>query len=229
MTDTDKLQEAASGLADQAKRVAETKATTTKDKATEQLDSVAQAVRSTSDNLREERPEIAGLVETAADKVEQASSYLRQHELPEMIAAAEDLARRQPLLFLGGGLALGMLAARFLKSSSPSGGGSAQAMGGRYGGSGWGQAVPTGYGYDYAAGRPESPMAGTGYAGAYPGSAYAGGTTGSALTADAGATATGDFDDPTGGILTEVMDEGDSDTATDGSGKTGSKRTDAGA
>jgi hypothetical protein len=54
-----------------------------------------------------------------ADKVEQLSSYLDRKEVGELIHDIEYFARRNPALFIGGAFALGLLGARFLKSSSP--------------------------------------------------------------------------------------------------------------
>lgn len=61
----------------------------------------------------------ADYVNTAADKVEQISKYLNKKDMKEMMRDAEDFAHRNPALFLGGAFVLGLLAARFLKSSSP--------------------------------------------------------------------------------------------------------------
>ncbi|CAN5182411.1 hypothetical protein BH20ACI1_BH20ACI1_13410 [soil metagenome] len=55
---------------------------------------------------------------TLADKVEGFSSYLDDRNLSEMMRDVEDFAHRNPALFLGGAFALGVVAARFLKSSS---------------------------------------------------------------------------------------------------------------
>lgn len=55
---------------------------------------------------------------TLADKVEGISGYLDDRNLKEMMSDVEDFAHRNPALFLGGAFALGVVAARFLKSSS---------------------------------------------------------------------------------------------------------------
>jgi hypothetical protein len=47
------------------------------------------------------------------------STYIRDHEVRDLISETERLARREPLLFLGGAFAVGFIAARFLKASSP--------------------------------------------------------------------------------------------------------------
>jgi hypothetical protein len=119
-TGGEKLQQAAGDLADQAGRTAEAKASTAMDQLGLALEQVAQAAREAGDSLRSERPELAGVAETAAEKVTDVSRYLREHEAGEVIATAEDAARRQPALVIAGGFALGLLTARLLRSAAPS-------------------------------------------------------------------------------------------------------------
>jgi hypothetical protein len=114
------LQDAAGDLADQAGRTAEAKASTAMDQLGLALEQVAQAAREAGDSLRSERPGLAGVAEAAADKVTDVSHYLREHEAREVIATAEDTARRQPALVIAGGFALGLLTARLLRSAAPS-------------------------------------------------------------------------------------------------------------
>jgi hypothetical protein len=122
------LQEAAGEIADQATRTADAKASTAMTQIGDALDQVARAAREAATSLRQERPEVAGAVETAATKAEEAAQYLREHNAREAIATAEEAARRQPGLVIAGGLALGLVAARFLRSA----GRGAQASGSRY-------------------------------------------------------------------------------------------------
>jgi hypothetical protein len=49
--------------------------------------------------------------------VDRFSSYLRDHDLGDVRSDVENLARRQPAVAIGAALVLGMLGARFLKSS----------------------------------------------------------------------------------------------------------------
>ena len=114
--DTDRLQQAATGLADQAARTAEAQASSVMTKTGETLDQVARVIRDAGQGLREERPEIAGFADTAAERVQEASAYLREHDPREVIDATQDYARRQPIVVVAGALALGLLAGRFLRS-----------------------------------------------------------------------------------------------------------------
>ncbi len=126
------LQEAAGEIADQAGRTADAKASTMMTQAGDALEQVARAAREAANSLRQERPEVAGFVETGATKAEEAAQYLRQHSGREAIATAEEAARKQPALVIAGGLALGLVAARFLRSA----GGSSSMSGYRSGMSG---------------------------------------------------------------------------------------------
>lgn len=56
-------------------------------------------------------------VDRAAQQVQRAADFLENTEVDEMIERVETMARRQPALFLGGAFLLGIVGARFLKSS----------------------------------------------------------------------------------------------------------------
>jgi hypothetical protein len=140
----------ASQLADEAGRTAEQQASRGMDRAAETLDQVVQAVRQATDQLREQQPQVASFADMAVQQVEKSSQYLRQHEPREIVSGIESWARRQPALALGGSLALGLLAGRFLRSSTPPGGSSGGARfadGYGYGSSGYGDGSRYGGGY----------------------------------------------------------------------------------
>jgi ElaB/YqjD/DUF883 family membrane-anchored ribosome-binding protein len=111
----------AATVAEQAQQTAETHLSTQKDQAASTLHSLAESIREGGQKMREEQPQIASLAEQAAGKVDQASSYIRQHDVHEFVREAENFARREPLIFLGGAFAVGFLAARFLKASGQQG------------------------------------------------------------------------------------------------------------
>jgi hypothetical protein len=93
---------------------------TQKDRATEGLGSVAQAVRQSTERLREQKHDTAAqYVEQAADQIDRLTNRLRQKDVGELVQDAQRLARRRPALFIGGAFALGLVGARFLKSSPP--------------------------------------------------------------------------------------------------------------
>jgi len=116
---TDQVQETAGQVTEQAKQQALTQLGTQKEHAAGSLDAVAQALRQSGDQLRTKQQEpLADLAGTAAERVERLSGYLRHTDVKEMVRDVEGFARRQPAAFLGGAFTLGVLAARFLKSSA---------------------------------------------------------------------------------------------------------------
>jgi len=89
------------------------------------LTSVADSIRQVGENLgKDDQNQVAAFAgkygENLAEQVEKFSNYINQKEIKELARDVEQFARRNPALFIGGALALGILAARFLKSSSSS-------------------------------------------------------------------------------------------------------------
>ena len=113
-----KAQQLASEAQQRASEQVKSGTTRGKDRAAETLSGVAQSLRLSSQQLREQNQEgVSRYTERAADQVEQLSNYLQNADVTELVDRIEDFARRQPTLFLGGTFALGLLGARFLKSS----------------------------------------------------------------------------------------------------------------
>lgn len=84
----------------------------------DQFGTMADALRRTTEHLRSEDQErIAALTDTVARQVEQIADYLRNKDSRAIREDLENLARRQPALVIGGALVLGLVGARFLKSS----------------------------------------------------------------------------------------------------------------
>ena len=107
-----------SGVVDRVKDGATAQLNTQKSRAAAGLDSVAQAVRQTTQQLRSEQHEtVAQYIDQAADQLERFSSRMRDKDVSEILRDVQQLARRQPALFIGGSFAVGLLAARFLRSS----------------------------------------------------------------------------------------------------------------
>jgi hypothetical protein len=108
------------GIVDTVRERASAQLTTQKDRALDGLGGVADAVRKTTQSLREHQHEtLAGYVEQAADQIERFSRNLKNKDVGELVRDAQGLARRQPALFVGSAFAIGLLGARFFKSSSP--------------------------------------------------------------------------------------------------------------
>ncbi|HEX6643489.1 MAG TPA: hypothetical protein VF037_02370 [Gemmatimonadales bacterium] len=82
------------------------------------MSSVAGAVRRSTDQLREEgHDRIAGYADSLAQQFDRAAGYLRERDGRQLREDLEGIARRQPALVIGAAFALGVLAARFLRSS----------------------------------------------------------------------------------------------------------------
>lgn len=120
ITPSPNLGEHNSGIVERVKETAASKLTEQKDRATDGLGSVAQAVRHTTQSLRDQQHDtVAQYVERAADQIERLSNGLKNKDVAELLDDAQRLARQQPALFIGGAFALGLVGARFLKSSAP--------------------------------------------------------------------------------------------------------------
>ena len=89
------------------------------------LSKVAETVRTASRNLKSSDAQnaitttTAKYTDTAASKLDDVAHYFETHDLRQMMRDAEGFARRNPAVFIGGAAVLGLLAARFLKSSKP--------------------------------------------------------------------------------------------------------------
>jgi hypothetical protein len=95
------------------------------------LNDIAETIRKVGDELdsssgREQTGVKKATVQygnNLAGKIKDFSSYLERADLRDISRDVESFARRQPALFIGGAFTLGLLAARFLKSSGSNGGG----------------------------------------------------------------------------------------------------------
>jgi hypothetical protein len=102
----------------QARDRAASSLTESRFQAADQIGGMATAFRRTSEHLRaEDQRRAADLTESVAEQAERASSYLRERDFGAIRQDLEGLARREPALVLGVGFALGLLGARFFKSS----------------------------------------------------------------------------------------------------------------
>lgn len=89
------------------------------------LSSVADSVRKVGVNLKDSEAEggiakyTAEYSDVAAQKIEQVADYFERKDAKAMYRDIENFARSNPAIFIGGAFALGLVAARFLKSSKP--------------------------------------------------------------------------------------------------------------
>jgi hypothetical protein len=112
-------QQKASEYAEQGREKAVGQLATQKERASSELGGVARALRTTGEQLQEqEQGSVAGYVNQAAEQTERLSEYLSERDANELLREMEDFARNRPAVFLGGAFAIGIAAARFLKSSA---------------------------------------------------------------------------------------------------------------
>lgn len=89
-----------------------------KERTVQQAEGIASALRQSSNELRANDQEaFAHYTDMAAEQVEYLSGYVRSKGLNDVVNDVQQLARRQPELFVAGMLAGGFLLGRFLKSS----------------------------------------------------------------------------------------------------------------
>lgn len=116
----DQAKHAAQKMIGQTKDQLGTELKSQKDDASSKLGGVAAALRETGKTLGagdDKDSALPGYANQAADQVERLSSYVRSRTIGDLIGDVEGFARREPAIFLGGSFALGLLAARFLKST----------------------------------------------------------------------------------------------------------------
>lgn len=92
-----------------------------KHKLATQISDVATAIKHSGDELEQSKnveDTIAYYAKNAGDKIQDVANYLDNKEVGEMLRDVEGFARRQPAIFVGGAVALGLLAARFVRSSA---------------------------------------------------------------------------------------------------------------
>lgn len=125
-TDGQSIKETANNAVGQAKEKAVGLLDEQKNKATTGLNNVADSIRKVGENLRDsdEQNVIAETTarygDSLAKQIESLSGYLEDAKLIDLKRDIEGFARRQPALFVSGAFLVGILAARFLKTSAPS-------------------------------------------------------------------------------------------------------------
>jgi ElaB/YqjD/DUF883 family membrane-anchored ribosome-binding protein len=114
----DKARQAAGDAQQKISSELRSRAESTRGRAADALDSVAQALSRSGQQLRAEDQTMPGdYLDRFGDQIRRASDYLRNTSTDDLVRRAEDLARRQPAVFVGGAFALGFLAARLIRSS----------------------------------------------------------------------------------------------------------------
>jgi len=79
------------------------------------LEDVAGAVHRSGEQLEGQQDWLAQLVERGADELGNLASTVRSNDLRGLVGKLEDIARRQPVLFVGAAMAVGFASARLGK------------------------------------------------------------------------------------------------------------------
>ena len=107
-------------LAERATGMGFQQADRAREKAADGLSHVTDSIRRVSIDMQDQ-PAIANAAEAVADHAERIGEYLRTTDARQIVSNVERVARRQPLIFLGGAFMLGLAASRLIKAA---GGGS---------------------------------------------------------------------------------------------------------
>ena len=116
---TSEARQAVGQVAGQAQQQASSMASNQMNAVAERLAGLSDMFRTVSQQSREnDQTMVAEVADRAGQQVERVSNYLRERDLDDLIEETQEYARRQPAIFLGSTFVLGLLAARFFKSSS---------------------------------------------------------------------------------------------------------------
>lgn len=109
----------ASELKDQGKGLLSSQIDERSTQAGAQVRTNAQDLRTVGEELRKQGKETpAKLADQFADRGERVGTYLETSDAQQILTDVEAFARKQPWAVLAGGITLGFIASRFLKSSS---------------------------------------------------------------------------------------------------------------
>jgi hypothetical protein len=119
----ERIQENGAEAVDELRRKGAEAASQQKEWAADELSHFSQAVRTAADRLHSEQDHrLADYAGMAADRLDDASEYLRTSDWRRLVDDAEEFGRRRPEMFLGGMFLAGLGIARFLKASRSRGG-----------------------------------------------------------------------------------------------------------
>jgi hypothetical protein len=114
----DKATRGAQSLVDRAESEARSRLNAGKKDAALTLSSVASTLLSSSTQLKDEQQAMAGeYVEKAAEQIDRLAQYIQNADPGQIADEVQRFARRRPAMFIGAAFALGVIGARFLKSS----------------------------------------------------------------------------------------------------------------
>lgn len=117
---TNELKGQVAGLGSQVRQQANEQFATQKERLVDTLETVSLVLHQTGEHADlQDKEMLAHYVDQASHTIGQWSDSLRNQDLTQLLDETRNLARRQPLLFVSGALALGFVGARFLRTSTP--------------------------------------------------------------------------------------------------------------
>lgn len=115
----DQISGQVSGLTHQVQQQVNTQVASQKDKLVDTLETVSLLLHQAGEHAQlQDKAMLSQYVDQAAQKVSTWTDSLREQDATQLLAETRNLASRQPLLFMGGALALGFAGARFLRTSA---------------------------------------------------------------------------------------------------------------
>lgn len=102
-------------LLDDVLNMAGSLASSRKEYAAAQLESLAESVRQFTD-VMPDIPTMRAYAETAAESLDELASYVTESDLSEIVADARDFTRRHPLATLGGSIAAGLVISQLVQA-----------------------------------------------------------------------------------------------------------------
>lgn len=116
---TDQISGQVSGLSQQVQQQVNTQVASQKDKLVDTLETVSLLLHQAGEHANlQDKAMLSQYVDQAAQKVTTWTDSLRDQDATQLLAETKNLASRQPLLFMGGALALGFAGARFFRTSA---------------------------------------------------------------------------------------------------------------
>jgi hypothetical protein len=106
-----------SGLAQRLKEDGKARVETGKRSVAEQIHQIADAIDAAGVHLGRDQPTVASYAGRVATGVENFSNRLRDSSVEDLTGDVRGMATRNPILFLLGGIALGLVLARVMKAS----------------------------------------------------------------------------------------------------------------
>ena len=117
----DQLRDAASKAGDVAFNQAESTAEHLKTSGADEVRQVADTAQRVADDLQKQAPMLADYIRDAAGRIESMGDAMRERSVGDMLSAATEYGRKEPILLFAGAAVMGFALSRFVRSGlSPS-------------------------------------------------------------------------------------------------------------